>query len=423
MTLEELKQKWKFIEDALEGKGGFEDGSYLDKFAREDDDKYKERQKIATYTNFFKPKLNRYIGYIYKQKPNRFTNNKLIKLILDNIDNKRNSANVFFSNFATNAKAFGCNLVLVDMPKELPSTLQEQIQTRALPFVREVKPYSIVEYKIDSYGNFDYIVFEDTIFGNKKIIKVNRYYDKTNWIVFDDENNIIDKGEHNLGITPILLFSENDKLSLGEFSQIADLQKKHYNLNSELDEIMRGQTFPILTLQASFVERDLTLSTNNALLYEKDAERPNYIAPPTAPADIYERRIKAIEKQIDDIAFDISTNQSQESGIALTLKFQGLNSSLSKFAQRVEDFELRVFEVIFRYLGMPFDIEITYTKEFSIVDIQKEIGIFEEMKDLINSPTYNVTKAMQIVSNDLGSVGQDKLTAIQQEIEDSYKES
>jgi len=416
---------WRFAKEAYEGSGGFSDGSYLDKYPRERDEKYKQRKNIAYYTNLFSSKVDRFIGYIFKQKPSRFTSSRLLKIILDDIDNRQNNADVFFSNFAKIAKVYGCNLVLIDMPKELPGSLSDQIENRALPYVIQIDPQKLINYKLNSYGNFEFVIFNDTLDLSTKdkqdIRPIKRYYDRNSWAIYNEKDEVIERGEHNLGVTPLLIFSENGSFpTIGEFTQIASLAKRHYNLQSELDEILRGQTFSILTLQSSS-GGDISLSTDNALIYQKDTNRPEFIAPPAAPAEVYQQRIKEIEKQIDTIAYDITTNERQESGIALTLKFQGLNSSLSNFAQRLEDFELRVYEVIFKYLNEEFDITVNYAKEFSIVDIEKEIAILEQMQELITAPTYFKLKAMQIVTNDLNTINLEDLAKIENEIEDSMK--
>ncbi len=57
-------------------------------------------------------------------------------------------------------------------------------------------------------------------------------------------------------------------------------------------------------------------------------------------------------KVFNKIVYDLSTSQAQESGIALDIKFQGLNGSLSNFAMRLEDFEIRAFEIVARYLQL-----------------------------------------------------------------------
>jgi len=378
---------WAFAKEAFEGSGGFADGSYIDKYPRESDEKYLERQKIAYYENMFAPKINRYIGYLFKQTPTRTTNNSLIKKIFDDVDNKGDNIDVFMSNFAKNAKVRGVNLLLVDMPKNLPLNLKDQIENRKLPYFVEILPERVTGFKLDEFGKFEYVMFSDVIDNStankEEIINIKRYYDKTSWAVIDEDNKIIDQGAHNLGVCPLLIFSENGEFPIiGEFTQIASLAKRHYNLLSELDEILRSQTFSILAINADNPsDVEIKLGTDNAIAYAKDLNPPQFIAPPAAPAEIYQNKIKDIEAQIDKIAYDISTNQSQESGIALDIKFQGLNSSLSNFSIRLNDLENRAFDVICKYLGINNDVVITYPKTFSIIDTQKEIAVLEEMKN------------------------------------------
>jgi len=415
-------KQWKLAKDAYNGEGGFLNGDYINKYPRELENKIEQRREIAYYTNIFASKVSRFIGYIYKQKPVRDTKSNILKIILDDIDMKKNSANIFFSNFAKNAKVYGCNLILIDMPTALPDNLKDQMQQRAFPYTVEIDPQRVLNYKLDNYGNFEYVFISDTMLNEKgKVVEIKRYYDNAQWVIYDKDDNALDKGEHNLGVTPVLIFSEDGLFpTTGEFTQIANLAKRHYNLQSELDEILRGQTFSILTMQTSS-SGDIKLSTDNALLYQKDADRPEFIAPPSAPAEMYRQRIKDIEEQIDTIAYDITTNKSTESGIALSIKFQGLNASLSSFAQRLEDFELRVYEVIAKYLKETSDVTVSYAKEFSIVDINQEIAILEQMQGLISSPTYFKLKAMQIITNDLSSADNADITKIESEIEDSLK--
>ena len=74
-----------------------------------------------------------------------------------------------------------------------------------------------------------------------------------------------------------------------------------------------------------------------------------------------------------------------------------------------------------KYLNIQNDITITYPKTFSVIDTQKEIAILEEMKNLINSPTYFKLKALQIISNDLNTIEPEDFAVIAGEVEDSFK--
>ena len=423
----DYKKIWQFAYEAYKGDGGFSNGGYIDKYPRESDEKYQIRQSIAYYINLFMPNVTRYIGYIFKDKPIRDTNNQLLLKVLDDCDLRGNSIDVFISSFAKEAKVRGIGIVLVDMPKQTPSNLKDQLNQRALPYVVNIKPESITEYKLDNYGKFEYVKYSDRLDlstpEETKVIDIIRYYDKQEWRVYQDDE-VIESGIHSLGICPVVIFSESGNFpDIGEFTHIAHIAKRHYNLISELDEILRGQTFSILTLQSSSPsDVELQLGTDNAIIYREGMSRPEFIAPPVAPSNTYQEEISKLESIIDKMSYNFTTNQSQESGIALEIKFQGLNSSLANFAMRLEDFELRIFEVMSRYLSISEDITISYNKEFSINDINKEIQTLEAFKSLgYSSKTYESLKLQQIINNDLNSIDLEDMDKIKAEIEDGMK--
>jgi len=424
MIQNDIMQKWKLAVNAYNGDGGFSDGTYLSKFGRESDDKYKNRKETSVYYNMFSQKVERYIGYLFSQKPTRNTRNKLIKEILADTDKQGNSIDSFMSDFSAQAKVRGSMLLLVDMPKELSSNLKDQIDNRELPYFVPIEPERLTKYELDNFGNFLNVRYTDTIRENGEDVKIERYYDLTKWVVYEGDE-IKEQGEHNLGVCPVLAFSEKGSFpSAGEFTQIGDLAKDHFNKKSELDEILRAQTFSILTIQA----RDpkdvvLDLGTDNAISYAPDMAKPDFIAPPEAPASTYQKEKNTIEQNINDVAYDIDTNKGVESGISLTIKFQGLNSSLSKFATKLNNLEYKMFDIAFRYIKSTNDISIQYPTDFNIIDIKNEISILEDIKNLgYKIPTYEKLKLTNIIQSDLGHLNEEDKAQILSEIEDSVKE-
>ena len=426
-TLDVYKQKWELVKDAYFGNGGFETGEYLKKFTRESDDKYNNRKEATTYENIIKSRINKYLGNIYETRPVRASSNKAITTIIDDCDNKGNSLDTFMQNFIVDVKLRGVGLVLIDAPSSVNATNQkEQLDNRELPYIENILPENIVDFKLDKNGKFEYIAFNDTIdnstYGKDEIVQVIRYYDKTSFKIINGEE-IIDSGEHNLGICPVVIFSENGKFpTSGEFTDLGKIALDHYNKKSELDLILREQTFSVLTIQASSTDIDgVDLSVNNALLYPKESSnKPEFIAPSESPSATYEKRLEKLENSVKEATYDIDTSNGNDSGIALQLKYKGLNSSLSSFAQRLEDFELRVFDIIYRYLGDNFDIAINYNKDFNLSDIQAELSILGEVNDITDIPTYKIEKLTKICINDLNPSSEiaDK---IRSEIEDSFK--
>ncbi len=425
----DFNKLWKFAYEAYKGSGGFADGAYIDKYPRESEEKYKARKEIAYYSNLFAPAVNRFIGYIFKDKPVRTSTNDFVRLIFDDCNSRGDSIDVFISSFAKTAKVRGVGLILVDMPKELPDNRADQIKMRAVPYLVEIPPESIISYKMDKFGKFEYIKYNDTIDRStpqkQDRIEVERYYDAEKWEV-TYKNEIIGDGEHSLGVCPVLAFGENGIFpDVGEFTGVAQLAKRHYNLKSELDEILRGQTFSVLTLQADNpADYEIKLATDNAIVYGNGSERPDFIAPKDAPAKTYQEEIAQLEALIDRSTYNFTTNKAPESGISLEIKFQGLNSSLSNFAMRLEDFEARIFDLVCKYLDITNDVTISYKKDFALSDVMQEIEILDSIKSLgYELPTYESLKLMQIINNDLNAVEVEDAEKIRVEIEDILKKT
>ena len=422
-------ESWAFANEAYEGSGGFDDKSYIDKHTRESDDKYSERKKIAYYSNKFVQKISRYNGYLFKNNPIRSSSNKMVEAVFADCDNTGNSMDIFMSSFAKGAKVRGTGIVLIDMPSDMPDNAQSQIEERALPYFVDIKPEDITSYKLDKFGNFVWVAYADTLdnstFEEEDIVNITRYYDALEWRILDEDDSVLESGSHSLGICPVIFFGENGVFpDIGEFTQVAKIAKDHFNESSEMRDIMRSQTFSILTLQADNPsDVTLTLSTDNAIKYGSGMERPGFISPDSAPVDAYKEKLIALEDNMNEICYDLSTNLSDESGIALDIKFQGLNGSLSNFAQRLQGFELALFEVVCLYLGVNNDVEVLYPKEFNIIDTTQEIATLASIKELgYTLPNYETTKVQQIIGSDLSNVSQDQMNIILAEIEDGLKE-
>jgi len=424
--------EWQFIADAYNGTGGFYDGSYLDKFKRESDgtkdstdNAYGDRKDASKreYENIFQSKVSKYGGYLFKSPPMRQSDDKLIQGIYEDVNRQNESSDVFMSKFAGNAKARGVNCLLVDVPKEKATDRKDQLDKRLTPYFMEILPERITEYKLDRFGNFEYVAFSDTVdnstYGNPKVDDIIRYYDKTEWRIYSSGGEIIDSAEHGFSKCPVLIFSESGEFeSVGEFSQLAGMSKKLFNLDSELKLLLRGQTFSILTIWTEAGSSPtINLGIDNALLYSGD-HPPSYISSDVAQAKTYEDKITEVKKSMDRVAYDTSTTEAKESGIALSIKFEGLNSSLNSFAQKMENLEREAWDLVCENLNMNKEtISIVYNMEFSIIDIYGEIDILDSINAIVDLPQYKATKLKSIIREDLKGFEDDVMLGIYDEID------
>ncbi len=424
------QDEWKFAGEAYNGEGGFADAEVLEQFSRESDDRFGERKDSSKreYENIFVSKVSRYVGYLYKQPPVRVTNSDVLGAIVNNIDRSGNTVDVFMSSFTKNAKVRGVNLMLIDETQDSAIDRKDQIDNQLLPYVVEILPERVTDYKIDAFGKFEYVAFSDVInestYREEKKLEVIRYYDKEEWRVYDGDE-IIDSGPHGLGVCPVLIFAEKGKFeSTGEFTQIAGMSKKLFNLDSELKLLLRGQTFSILTIHSDKgAKPDIELGTNNALIYSGD-KAPSFISSDVGQPKTYAEKIEETKASMDRVAYDVSGSNGRETAEALSIKFQSLNSSLNSFAQRVEDIERSAWNIICAKLQVnPEDISLFYNMDFDIIDIEKEISTLDSINSIVDLPLYRATKLKSIIKADLPSVDQEGMDALFMEVDNQAKES
>lgn len=409
----------KFLNDAFEAEGGFISGEYIDRYARESQAKYDSRKKVSDYINHIAPISNNFIGYLTKRPPTREVLHPLIEAFVDDSDYKGNSLEVFMSGFLAKAKAKGCSLLLVDMPKASSDNLANQFSDRFFPYLVELNPEDLSSYELNIKGQLSMVEVNSTMTINTKVEKVIRGWDSVNWWV-KFNNAVVEQGQHNLGVCPVLIFTEGNSFPyVGSFAQIADLSKRVYNLGSELSEMMRGQTFSILTLQIpadQIGQLDVaTLSecvgVNNLLVYQ-GTQAPSFATPDSGPAATYETRLAALESNIKTVGHVIDFSGNAESGVALNIRFQSLNAALTSFARRAEDFERRLFSIISRWLGIQDSTTVSYSKSFELIDLMSELSILNLYKSNEFPDEVIRAKQKQIVSNDFSNLPASELQTL-----------
>ncbi len=405
--------KWQECADALNGTGGFDNGNKIDRHAKETDDKLKARKELAWYTNFMHSACLQFSGFLAKKKPLRTVSNSLHDAFIANCDNKGNSLTNVMIDLALQTKARGSMLILVDAeksnPENYPKNLQQQIIQRSIPYISLIAPETIISFKLTKNGLFETITLQDTRLIEGKQEPVHRTITEQDWKITKGDE-VLDSGEHGLGINPVLAFTESDNFpQVGSFYQIAEASKRYYNLMSELDDLLRSQTFGVLTYQTpDGIELESmqgvveTVGTNNLLIYQ--GERPDYIAPPAQSIEAYEKRLKAVKEEIDDIGLNVSGSNTQESGLALNYRFQKLNSQLIAFANRLEKLEAKIFILFNLYLNINTEITINYPSDYNLADLTWEIESFEKLSMLNVPKDYLNMKLLKIIKTDFPDI-------------------
>lgn len=415
---------------ALDGRGGFRpalgEGSHLVRHTREGDDKFKARNALATYENHMRQACDRFAAFLGRRKPQRRgTDAPLVQAMLANADMAGRDLDSFWRQFAQQAAARGSMLLVIDRPDAEAgpgATLSEQQRLRALPYVRAAAPEDLDSYRLDAFGSaFEQVTLCGWEWIDDELREVRRDYDTTHWRLRvrraggpggarPEEWPTVAEGQHGLGACPVLAFTEDGSAfpCLGRFTQIADLSRDLFNLRSELREILRAQTFNLLTLQTpehsdgAEVARTVaaTVGTHSMLVYT--GERPAFIAPDPGPVEAYMGAIAAVRQEIARVAMDdaVSSGLQAESGTARRLRFDALNAALSRFSLNLQALELRMWTLFHRALGTENRVSVAWPTDYTLADVAGELDILALMQSTGFPEPVQTEKRRAIVASE-----------------------
>ena len=444
-------RRFTFLAEALNASGGFapqistttDSGGmtkptgiggacHLVPYPRESAYKFAGRAAIAVYENHLRSAVERFVGHIGQRVPVREgLDNPLLAAVANDADWAGNHINVFWSSFMVEAKARGSMLLLVEMANDQAASQADALDRRLVPYLTAIEPERLVSFELNESKLFEWV----RISANHKIgterMAVDRYWDATEWRVYLNDV-IIERGVHPFGECPVLAFTEGGVYPhVGSFAQIADLSKRIYNARSELDEILRSQTFSLLTYQRTIDERatfnaaeiSATIGTHNMLVHE--GQTPSFIAPPDGPAKVYQEVIDGLRESISRISFSVDSHQgtkAQESGLALVVRFQALNGALSNFAMRMQDLEQRAWSMISRTLGLKATAFAQWATDYSLVDVVRELEVLTAMQSTGFPEPALIEQRKRIAGQVFDSLNDDTLREVMASIDEGGQE-
>ena len=385
---------YQLLRDAYFGSGGFETGAYLSKHKRESEEDYTFRRNNAYYLNYFAPIVNALVDPIFKKNPLRDYHGsaeRIIKSFSLDADAAGTNIQIFIKRAAVMAKVYGISFIIVDNARNVDSrSQQEMLQRRQFPYAYVLEPDNLEEYGIDKTGDLEYIKFKEIAHIESGTIQYRYvYFDRTSWKIWG--NGIaLQQGTHNLGRVPVVpLFSrmleQKTMRPTPELLPIARTAKALYNHCSWLGEILRNQTFPLLTIP-SLDAKDLVIGTNNALGYNPDySHEPNFIAPPSDPATILQNQIASLVQEMyrmANLSFIISTTQNNNSGIARQWEFERTNQQLANFAAQCAHAETAVMNLVAQWVNEDITYTVAYPDNFGIVDVTEELTQAQAVLDM-----------------------------------------
>ena len=426
---------YRLMRDSYYGDGGYR-GAYLIPHKRETEQNYRDRQQTAYYLNHFSLIVNALVNPIFKRRPLRDwtgTASPVAEAFLEDVDGAGNDMDSFMQASALSAKLYGAVFIVVEnfQAMDLPASMGEALAQRKFPYAYTLDPDRVEGVSIDKNGRVLSIKFRDTAvsstMGGEKERTV--YFDTHSWAVYED-GALVSSGEHNLGEVPVVWFPsqhvKNGELNpTPELYPIAGIACSLYNHCSWLTEILRNQTFPLLTFPSKEAS-DLVIGNNNALCYDGDTVRfqPGFISPPSDPAALIQSQIKTMVEEMYRMAgLTFATTTKQEaSGISRQWEFERTNQRLAAFAKRCAAAERKVMALVARWMGLDLEFQATYSSDFGITDVATELKNAQAVLDMQLTDQLKVEVAKQVLSAYVPELPSDRFDAIIADIEKKARE-
>jgi len=424
--------------------------NHLFKHPKEKDNSYTERLQMSYYYNFCSPIIDIYTNHLFKHPINEEFKglDTIIKERKTNIDRQGNSIAEFRAEMAELSQLYGHIFVMSDMPRVVDGkqirTFKDKIDNKLFPYLTLIHPQNVINWALDEFGEPYWVLIKEVVdtaidpdkYDKSKLINVRyRLWTRTNWTIYDSDYAQIDTGVHGLGYVPIsCVFDKKSKkyknfLGISTIADIAFITRDIYNSCSELKQILRDQTFAFLAIQGSADEyNDLTVGTSKALLYPEDRNKPEYISPPPANAEVY---FKHIDRQISKI-YQLAKLEGgsgsykgeraiEQSGVSKAWDFNETNSSLSKKAANLEDGETRIWQKYALWEKKKFEGTISYPKEFSMQSLFEDLEEAEKAIKISLGNEFNKEIKKAIVKKKFPRMPEDKIKVMLDDIDNNEK--
>lgn len=421
---------YRLMRDSYYGDGGYR-GPYLIPHKRETNENYLDRQQTSYYLNHFSLIVNALVDPIFKRKPLRDWSGPagpVADAFLSDVDGAGNDMDSFMQSAALSSKLYGAVFIVVEnfQSMDLPVSIGDALAQRKFPYAYTLDPDRVEGVSIDKNGRVLSIKFRDTAvtstMGNDKERTV--YFDTQRWAVYEN-GRLVSSGDHNLGEVPVVWFP-SQKVKNGELNPtpelypVAGIACSLYNHCSWLTEILRNQTFPLLTFPSKEAS-DLIIGNNNALCYDGDSVRfqPGFIYPPSDPASLIQTQIKSMVEDMYRIAgltFAATTKQ-EASGISRQWEFERTNQKLSTFAKRCALAERKIMALVSRWMGTDLRYTVVYSDDFGITDVATELKNAQAVLDMQLTNKIKVEVAKQVLAAYVPELPADRFDAIIADIE------
>ena len=348
---------WILIEDLMQGTYGMrkKHRRYLPQEPRELDESYDNRLARSVCPPYYQ-RLERMLAGMLTRKPVRLTDTAdIIQEQLFDVDLQGNDLNVWTYETTRKMVRYGHVGVLVDAPKA---------EYEGRPYWCTYTPREILGWRYEGselvqLRLMEKVVLPDGEYGEKTAEQV-RVLTPGEYKIYQKQKNtnfeLIDEGTTSLDKIPFSVAYAN-RLNIMEsrppLEDIAELNLKTYQIQSDLDNILHVSCVPMLAFFGfPSAAEEVSAGPGEAIAFPADG-RAEYIEPKGTSFDHQFKRLEQIAGQINELGLSAVLGQklSAETAEAKRLDRSQGDSTMMVIAQNMQDMIDNCLQFHAQYLG------------------------------------------------------------------------
>ena len=354
---------WGLIEDLKEGtyKIRSEHRKYLPQLEREVDDSYDRRLSRSNVVPFMQ-RIEKMLAGMLVRKPVRLDGvSDLVREQLFDVSLEGDDLNVWLYTTARTVISYGHCGVLVDAPKDGEKVRPYWVtyepknilgwRTEVIDGVRQLTQLRLMEHVVEPDGKYGEKIIKQIRVLEPGRFEIHRKDKKGEYKLHDEgEMSIKDKIRFSVAYSNRVGYYE----SRSPLYDIAELNLKHYQIQSDLDNILHISSVPLLAVFGYPNSDEITTGPSEALSLPPES-RMEYVSPSSDSYESQFRRLEDLKDQINTLSLAAVLGQKLvgESAEAKRIDRSQNDSTMMVVAQQMQDLIDNCLKFHSEYLNEP----------------------------------------------------------------------
>ncbi|UIW10298.1 protein of unknown function DUF4055 [Flyfo siphovirus Tbat2_3] len=351
--------------------------AYLPKWPKEDKESYKERLKVATLLPAYEEAIKQNLGRVFAE-PTGLSDDTpdTIKELAQNIDMEGNRLDVWGQQFFSIGFQYGLVHALVDYPKTDPESVKtkaDEVKSGARPYVTMLNPRQVIGWRSKVEGGKviltdlrirETIIVDGDDYGQTKVEQIRHImprkveiYRKSNGSNGESIWSLHEYWETSRDDIPLVtLYTKRTGFMRGSppLLNLANLNIKHWQSQSEQDNILHVARVPILTVFGLEKGEELTIGSSIATQFnDRSKQGLEYVEHTGSAIGSGKTSLDDLENQMRQAGAKLlrTENSSTKSVDQTNEERMQENSPLYTMASSLEDALDNILQIMAEWLG------------------------------------------------------------------------